>query len=52
MAAQVSNPPFSGDHMARALEFAAGCGKPWALLVPEFVAKKSYFVPTLQLSGV
>ncbi|KAG1669685.1 hypothetical protein FOA52_002069 [Chlamydomonas sp. UWO 241] len=45
----ITNPPFSGDHMARALAFAAACGKPWALLVPDFVARKAYFAPTLQI---
>lgn len=39
----VTNPPFSGDHMLRALRFAVGCGKPWLLLLPNFVCfKKSY----------
>ena len=39
----VTNPPFSGDHMLRALRFAAACGKPWLLLLPNFVCfKKSY----------
>ena len=39
----VTNPPFSGDHMLRALRFAASCGKPWLLLLPNFVCfKKSY----------
>jgi hypothetical protein len=39
----VTNPPFSGDHMKRALEFAVGCGKPWFLLMPDFVATKGYY---------
>lgn len=47
----VTNPPFSGDHMRRALEFAASCGKPWALLMPDFVAKKSYFSEVLRLGA-
>jgi hypothetical protein len=39
----VTNPPFSGDHMIRALSYAASCGKPWLLLLPNFVCfKKSY----------
>ena len=29
--------------MARALKFAWGCGRPWLLLLPDFVARKSYF---------
>jgi hypothetical protein len=43
----VTNPPFSGDHMARALTFAARCGKPWCMLLPEFVARKAFFSPAL-----
>jgi hypothetical protein len=43
----VTNPPFSGDHMARALSFAARCGRPWCMLLPEFVARKAYFAPAL-----
>jgi hypothetical protein len=43
----VTNPPFSGDHMARALSYAARCGKPWCMLLPEFVARKAYFAPAL-----
>jgi hypothetical protein len=35
----VTNPPFSGEHMKKALEFAASCGRPWALLMPDFVAR-------------
>lgn len=39
----LTNPPFSGDHMLRALRFAATCGKPFLLLLPNFVCyKKSY----------
>jgi hypothetical protein len=33
----VTNPPYSGDHMRRLLEFATQCGKPWLLLVPNYV---------------
>src|SRR4051812_17275892 len=39
----VTNPPFSGDHMSRLLEFCAQRGKPWLLLLPDFVASKKYY---------
>jgi hypothetical protein len=29
--------------MARALQFACSCSKPWLLLLPDFVARKSYY---------
>lgn len=45
----VTNPPFSGDNMERALAFAAKCGKPWALLLPDFVARKAYFSSTFKI---
>ena len=45
----ITNPPFSADHIPRALAFAARCGKPWAMLVPEFCARKAYFRPALGL---
>ncbi len=35
--------PRSSDHMARALQFAAACNRPWLLLLPDFVARKSYY---------
>lgn len=36
----VTNPPFSGAHLARALEFAGGCGKPFFMLAPDFLIDK------------
>ena len=45
----VTNPPFSGDHIPRALAFAAKCGKPWALLIPDFCARKPSFATSLGL---
>ena len=36
----VTNPPFSGAHLARALEFAGGCGKPFFMLAPDFLMDK------------
>ena len=39
----VTNPPFSGDHLQRACTWAATCGKPWAILAPDFCARKPFF---------
>jgi hypothetical protein len=40
----VSNPPFTGDHLERAFSFAWACNKPWFLLVPQYVARKAWFL--------
>lgn len=47
----VSNPPFSGDHMPRTVAFAVASGKPWLLLMPDFVAQKAWFRAAVGLSG-
>lgn len=39
----VTNPPYSGDHLERCLSFAARCGKPFALLLPNYVYNKNYY---------
>jgi hypothetical protein len=39
----VSNPPFSGDHMKRVVSFCVRSGKPWLLLMPDFVSRKTWF---------
>ena len=44
----ITNPPFSGDHMKRTLDFALRCGKPFLLLLPEFVEEKKYYQKYLQ----
>ena len=46
----VTNPPFSGDHKERILNFCVKSHKPWALLMPNYVATKSYY--TLCLNRV
>jgi hypothetical protein len=45
----VTNPPFSGDHIQRTLSFAARCGKPWAVLIPDFCSRKPTFANALGL---
>ena len=39
----LTNPPYSGDHVEKLVSFLAECNKPWMMLVPTYVAKKSYF---------
>jgi len=39
----VTNPPYSEDHKERILAFCAESGKPWALLMPNYVANKQYY---------
>jgi hypothetical protein len=43
----VTNPPFSGDHKERIVRFCVELGKPWALLLPNYVANKSYYSASL-----
>lgn len=45
----LTNPPFSGDHIERTLSFAARCGKPWAVLIPDFCSRKPYWARALGL---
>ena len=39
----LTNPPYSQDHLARTVQFCVGCGKPWMLLVPNYVYAKDYY---------
>jgi len=39
----ITNPPFSGDHMSRFLEYASTLQQPWFALMPQFVANKKYY---------
>ena len=50
----VTNPPYSGEHKQRLLTFLTRTGKPFALLMPAYVATKSYwtsFVTTFNASS-
>jgi hypothetical protein len=40
----VTNPPYSGDHPDRLVEFCIFSGKPWLLLVPNWVYTKPYYI--------
>ena len=48
----LTNPPYSGDHFRRILQFAAANKKPWLLLLPNFVCRKNYYLPSLGLDEV
>ena len=39
----VTNPPYGHEHIQRLLRFASSCGKPFALLMPNWVYAKEYF---------
>ncbi|GMI43013.1 hypothetical protein TrCOL_g6942 [Triparma columacea] len=44
----VTNPPYSHDHIQRCLQFAASCGKPYALLLPNYVYNKDYYRDSIE----
>lgn len=48
----VTNPPFSADHIERALRFCTtqNQGRPWFLLLPSFIYKKRSCAPEIALS--
>lgn len=39
----LTNPPYSGDHFRRILSFCGASTKPWLLLLPNFVCRKTYY---------
>jgi len=43
----VTNPPYSGDHFKRILSYCRDSNKPWLLLLPNFVCRKSYYAPSI-----
>ena len=47
----VTNPPYSGDHKEAVLRYCLACGRPWALLLPAYVATKRYFGQALSAGG-
>ena len=44
----VTNPPYSKDHMDRCIRFCCENGKPWLLLLPNYVYRKEYYEPALR----
>ena len=47
----ITNPPYSADHMQRIIAFAVACGKPWLLLLPNFVCYKKNFAGLVGAGG-
>lgn len=47
----VTNPPYSGDNMARLVSFCVRSQKPWFLLLPNYVYMKDYYLRLFPLSG-
>ncbi|KAG2495856.1 hypothetical protein HYH03_006094 [Edaphochlamys debaryana] len=43
----VTNPPFSGDHIEETFSFAIASGKPFLILVPQYVARKAFYLEWL-----
>lgn len=39
----ITNPPYSGNHIERIVQFAVQSKRPWFLLLPQFVHKKEYY---------
>jgi hypothetical protein len=39
----LTNPPYSGDHKQKCLEYCVSSGKPWLLLIPNYIANKDYY---------
>lgn len=46
----MTNPPYSGDHVEKILNFCVDSGKPWFLLVPNFVYVNDYYTSSLAVS--
>eukprot|EP00941_MAST-03F_sp_MAST-3F-sp1_P006304 g6304.t1 len=40
----MTNPPYSELHIQRCFEYCISSGKPWCLLLPNWVARKDFFV--------
>ena len=41
----VTNPPYSGSHPQRLLDFLRSNGKPWLALMPNWVSQRDYYQP-------
>eukprot|EP00602_Paraphysomonas_sp_CaronLab_P001041 CAMPEP_0185033378 /NCGR_PEP_ID=MMETSP1103-20130426/22248_1 /TAXON_ID=36769 /ORGANISM="Paraphysomonas bandaiensis, Strain Caron Lab Isolate" /LENGTH=306 /DNA_ID=CAMNT_0027569617 /DNA_START=23 /DNA_END=943 /DNA_ORIENTATION=+ len=44
----VTNPPYSGEHKSKLLQYLSGITKPFALLLPAYTATKSYWKEFVQ----
>lgn len=43
----VTNPPFSSNHIENLLEFCVTSKKPWAILMPQYIARKDFYLEWL-----
>lgn len=43
----VTNPPYSEDHIPRLMDILIGRRKPFAILVPDYIAKKGFYTEAL-----
>ena len=43
----LTNPPYIGVHFRKILRFVGESGKPWLLLLPNFVCRKQYYEPAI-----
>lgn len=48
----ISSPPYSGDHLERCMRYVVESKKPWFLLLPNWVAKKDYFIELMNKETV
>jgi hypothetical protein len=44
----ITNPPYSGDHPSKLMDFVVASGKPFFLLMPNWVYTKEYYAPALK----
>jgi len=48
----VTNPPYSADHIERILNFCIQSGKPWFLLVPNYVYMKPFYTSMTKTANI
>eukprot|EP00941_MAST-03F_sp_MAST-3F-sp1_P003906 g3906.t1 len=46
----ITNPPFSGKHKEKCLEFLVESGKPWLCLLPNYCVARNYFTKVMEKS--
>jgi hypothetical protein len=44
----LTNPPYSADHPERLLDFCRACGRPWLLLMPNWIFERPFFAQMAQ----
>jgi hypothetical protein len=48
----LSNPPYSGDHIRRCIQYSVKSQKPWALLLPSNVMHRTWFPEEIKESDI